>query len=37
MFNFTQNPNPFEPFDMGPMTLQERRMQPPDPRPVDSD
>ncbi len=37
LFNFAQNPNPFQPFDMGGMTLQERRMQPPDPRPVDSD
>ena len=37
LFDFSQNPNPFEPFDMGPMTLQERRMQKPDPAPVDSD
>jgi phospholipase C len=37
LFNFAQNPNPFQPFDMGPMTLQQRRMLPPDPSPVDSD
>jgi phospholipase C len=37
LFDFTQNPNPFNPFDAGPMTQQERRMQAPDPRPIDED
>jgi phospholipase C len=37
LFNLGQNPNQFQPFDMGSMTLQQRRMQPPDLRPVDDD
>ncbi len=37
LFNFSQSANPFQPFDMGPMSLQQRRMLPPNPEPVDSD
>jgi len=37
LFNFSQNPNQFTPFDTGAKTLQEWRMQKPDPNPVDSE
>ena len=37
LFNFSQTPNPFNKFDAGPETLQERRMQGPDPSMVDSE
>jgi phospholipase C len=39
MFNFSQTPTPFKPFDVGKKSIQERRMEgrDPHPLPVDSD
>jgi phospholipase C len=37
LFDFSQTPNQFTPFDQGPMTIQQRLMLPPDPSAVDDD